>query len=145
MTHIMDMRPIARGAYRQQCKCYAGLKPKPLDLEIDEENDIVYCVHCGNIMSPMNALNLMVELWDKLEADIERARAYAVHNYKIAHKYRPHKRAMRMIEQGVGKKNEMLPVCPNCGEGFELEQVKSFIDRRLYAHLKSKRESEQGV
>lgn len=42
---------------------------------------------------------------------------------KEAQEYKPWRRAIKSIEQHIGRKGEMLPSCPHCGKAFRLEQV----------------------
>lgn len=134
MGRILDMRPIAKGNFRQSCNCYSKVMPKNLKLVIDEKNNIVFCEHCGNMLSPMSALLLLCAKWEHIQYLEEQARERTKRHYQIMRKYKPWKRAMRHIEQNIGKSGNRVPVCPHCDMPFKLEEVSKFVDKR-YAEI----------
>ena len=137
MGRILDMRPIAKGNFRQSCNCYSKVMPKNLKLVIDEENNIVFCEHCGNMLSPMSALLLFCAAWENIQYLEEQARERTKHHYQIMRKYKPWKKAMRHIEQNIGRSGERVPVCPHCDMPFKLEDVSKFVDKQ-YAETDKK-------
>lgn len=131
MTRVIDIRPIANGNFRQACTCYDKVLPKDLKLIVDEKNDIVYCDHCGNIVTPMKALKLLCAKWDHIEYQEEMARNAMKRHYQIIRKYKPWKKAMRHIEQNIGQRGQYVPCCPHCEKPFRLESVSEFVDAKL--------------
>lgn len=137
MAHLIDIRPIAKGGFRQSCNCYSKVNPQNLKLILDEENNIVFCEHCGNMLSLMSALKLVCAQWDHLQYLDEQAREHVKRHYQIIRKYKPWKKAMRHIEQNIGRSGKRVPVCPHCDMPFKLENVSKFVDRQ-YAETDKK-------
>lgn len=106
----------------KHCDCYnwinkmKGIKPS---YEIDTENRIVICKHCGVYVDAFEALLTIAKYGEEMEREVKQLCEIA----KAAAEYKPWRKAMKNIEQHVGRKCEMLPTCPHCHEAFRLEQV----------------------
>lgn len=129
MSKIVDIKTLRRGQYRNVCECYKFPNHKKINYTLDDENKIVFCNHCGNIIDPFVALKILCQWMDETVYQYERIREHSARIYKIARKYKPHKVAMKEIEKEMGRKGEMLPCCPHCGEPFELEEITRYMHR----------------
>lgn len=126
---ILQYKPFEKETYRGICHCYESIiDRKPLRLVVDSTNRIVYCKHCGNIIEPFIALELLVKDWEKIEKAEEEIKNRLRRTWEIGRKYRPWKRAMKYIEKEVGN-GKARPICPHCHEPFALEEITEFRHR----------------
>lgn len=126
---ILQYKPFEKETYRSICHCYDNIvDKKPLRLVVDSKNRIVYCKHCGNIIEPFIALELLAKDWEKIEKNEEEIKSRLRRTWEIGRKYRPWKRAMKYIEKEVGN-GKARPICPHCHEPFALEEITEFRHR----------------
>lgn len=127
-THkkILEYKPFKKKTYRSVCHCYDSfVDRKSLRLVVDSTNRIVYCEHCGNIVEPFIALELLVKDWEKIEKAENEIKDRLRRTWDICRKYRPWRRAMKYIEHEVGN-GKARPICPHCHEPFALEEITDF-------------------
>lgn len=55
--------------------------------------------------------------------EINRARKQTLRCYEIGTKFRPYKRVLKMLQEHMGRKNDMMPICPHCREKIDLEKL----------------------
>ena len=127
MSKLLQFKPIEKRKYHDGCHCYDSiLDKKPLKLVVDHVEQLVYCDHCGNIISPYKALELLCKDWEELVELQQATRRRIRRAWEIGRKYRPHKRVLRDLEKQLGKNGEYKPCCPHCGEAFGLEEITRF-------------------
>lgn len=116
------------------CRCYNNrLKSqnKPPRFTVDEETHTVWCDWCGNMIEPFDAVMAITNYSDKLIKTLQEAHEEAVRVFKLVRKYKPWRRAMKNIEQSIGRNGNMLPLCPKCGEPFDLLEIERYRNRKL--------------
>lgn len=127
MSKLLQFKPIEKRKYHDGCHCYDSiLDKKQLKLVVDHVEQLVYCDHCGNIISPYKALELLCKDWEELVELQQATRRRIRRAWEIGRKYRPHKRVLRDLEKQLGKNGEYKPCCPHCGEAFGLEEITRF-------------------
>lgn len=103
--------------------------------EIDYQNRLVYCVDCGAIVDPFEALMEIANSYDRIGRQID---ALLEQRREIAN-YKPHLVAIKDLERRYRAQHfSMLPCCPHCGEAFDLPELTHWINR---AFLKKKKEA----
>lgn len=118
---IVNIAPIITTRNRERvCKCYdLYYDAKYPSFEFDKVNREMYCRHCGALVDPFFAMEMMAKYWERIEQwEQDKRREIAE-----MQSYKPWRRAMKSIEQHIGRKGEMLPSCPHCKKGFRLEEV----------------------
>ena len=78
---------------------------------------------CGNLVDPIDALMELSNNWEQILKWKERQKEIV----RQLSKYKPWKKALKNIEQNIGKKGEYLPVCPHCKRGIRLEEMNGFV------------------
>ena len=125
---ILQYNPFQKDTYRSICHCYDNIitsDNKPLRLVVDSRNRIVYCNHCGNMIEPFLALEMLVKDWDKIQKAQDDIKSRLKRTWKICKEYRPRRKAMKYIEHQIGN-GKADPVCPYCHEAFKLEEINTF-------------------
>ncbi len=126
---IMQFKPVEKGRYGTICECYSHLLSrdnKPLKLILDSKNRLIYCDHCGNLIDPFIALELLCKNWQKLQDAQDDIRKRLLRSWEIGRKYRPWKRAIKDLEKLMGRRGENLPCCPHCDKPFHIEDITNF-------------------
>ena len=99
--------------------------------EVNPLNRIVMCVDCGAVVDALEALVTICKQYERIHADMERLRAktsvYADETEK-AYKRMLRNRAFQGMAESC--KNNMMPICPECGKPFEPEEIVSWINRK---------------
>lgn len=150
---VLNITSIINNKKRERfCKCYANNKyfhgimddkyisPR---FSFDSENRIVTCQHCGNMVDSFYALEILTDDQERQQQDVDNAIKVARRFYKIAHSYRPWLVAMKEIESNV-RSGKMLPCCPNCGNGFDLKDVKGYVSREYVAAQRRRKAQKDG-
>ena len=124
---ILKFSPIKREQGRNTCHCYKETdvygNRKPIGFTIDPDTKICFCNYCGNVVEPIIVLELMCEDWERIQRNYDRAREYTLRCYEIGKKFRPYKRVLKMLQECMGRKNNMMPVCPHCRKNIDLEKL----------------------
>lgn len=125
---ILKFSPIKREQGRTTCHCYKetniyGGSKKPISFTVDPDTKICFCNHCGNMVEPIVVLELMCNDWQAIAKDYDRARKQTLRCYEIGTKFRPYKRVLKMLQEHMGRKNDMMPICPHCREKIDLEKL----------------------
>lgn len=111
------------------CDCYRYGEKTP-KYEIDTTNRTVECRYCQTMVDPFDALVNIAQNYENIQDEVKRAI-----NYKNElMNYKPYLRQAKRYEQMMRDK-DMLPVCPNCNEAFEWQDItrmnnKRFLKRR---------------
>lgn len=118
---------------KRGCTCYSRInmakhEDRAPEYELDMKNHIVLCMICHKEVNPWEAIVTFSDYWERIEQQEEMAYEWILE----AEKYKPWRRAMKDIERNIGRKGDMIPVCPHCGEGFLLEEVRGYMNRQLY-------------
>lgn len=108
IKHI-DIVRIERGR-RKICRCE---KPK---YEIDNVNRLVMCTECQAIVDPYEAVYNLALHYERLAAEVN----YLLEQRKQILNYKPHLVVIKSLEQEYRR---MLPLCPKCGEVFDLKEI----------------------
>ncbi len=126
---IVQIKPIDKVKKGVRCKCYNNFRSsdnKPLKLVLDSENRLLYCDHCGNIIDPIIALEMLAKTWETLYEEREYVVKCIRRAWEIGRKYRPWKRSLKDLEKQIGRRGENLPCCPHCDKAFRIEDITSF-------------------
>lgn len=107
------------------CKCYDYYKNKP-SYEIDMKNRLVYCNKCHVIVDAFDALYNISKDIDRINGEVHQAIRYK----KELEEYKPYLKEARRYEKMMREKY-MLPVCPNCREAFEWNQITSMTNKKF--------------
>lgn len=97
----------------KMCKC---IDPH---YEIDAQNRLVYCMDCGAIVDPLEALIRIAndtERWSKYIEELRDQRAQI-------DSYGPRRVVIKELERRYNRKHGLEPTCPVCGEAFHLEKL----------------------
>lgn len=118
---IIDLTPIITTRNREKiCKCYdLYYDAKHPRFEFDKVNRKIYCRNCGNMVDPFFAMEVISKFYERIKEweNQKRQEIMELQGYK------PWKKAIKSLESSIGRKGNMLPHCPHCGEAFRLEQV----------------------
>ena len=120
--NIINLVPVIierRKSKHCQCK-----KPQ---YEVDATNREVRCTQCGNYIDPIDALMNLAEHWEFIQR-WEKQQADAVRELE---NYKPWRKAIKRLEENIGRKGDSLPVCPHCHRGFHLEEVTGFVHQSI--------------
>ena len=122
---IVNIAPIIITRNRERvCKCYdLYYDAKYPAFEFDKVKREMYCRHCGALVDPFFAMEMMAKYWERIEQWEQEKRR----EIDEMQSYKPWRKAMKSIEQHIGRKGEMLPNCPHCKRGFRLEEVSSGV------------------
>lgn len=98
---ILKFSPIKREQGRNTCHCYKetniyGGSKMPISFTVDP---------------------------DTKAKDYDRARKQTLRCYEIGTKFRPYKRVLKTLQEHMGRKNDMMPICPHCREKIDLEKL----------------------
>lgn len=147
MGKIIGIDVLRLAQYRNVCKCYELPNHPPIEYEIDPDNRIVSCKHCGNIVDPLVALITITKNWEEITNYYKEIRQEAARIFNLTRNYKPHRRAMKQIESEIGRNGRMLPCCPHCGEPFELEEIQRYVNReyiREYRRIEGIKKKDAG-
>ena len=89
--------------------------------EIDYQNRLVYCVDCGAIVDPLEALIRIAENSKRLDDHTQQM----LEERRQIRSYQPRRVVIKKLEkQYVSAEHRNLePTCPRCGKPFELEEL----------------------
>lgn len=109
-----DMLQLNYGK-RKFCEC-----PYP-HYEVDARNRLVTCVDCKAIVDPFDAIMNVAQ-------DTERRVEYLEHRLEEQRQidnYKPRLNVIKAIADmyGATSSTRMVPVCPRCGEAFDLKEL----------------------
>ena len=128
-----DIARIVRGRKRI-CKC---VNPH---FELDPTNRIVICSDCGALWDPFNAFMELIKNYERIASFekrlLEQRRQILNHKPKLIE--------LKRFEQNYDqfcKNGKMVPVCPRCGEAFELQELMHFTNRNNLAPRRNDGES----
>lgn len=121
---LINIAPIIESRNRKRmCECYdvACLSKYP-SFEFDASNQEVRCRNCNAVVSPFYVLHVLSKYWER----IEEYEDYMRRQIAELDRYKPWKKVIKKIESCIGRKGEMIPHCPKCGEAFRLEQISGY-------------------
>lgn len=100
---------------RKMCQCFEP------HYEIDYQNRLVYCVDCGAIVDPLEALIRIAENSKRLDDHTQQM----LEERRQIRSYQPRRVVIKKLEkQYVSAEHRNLePTCPRCGKPFELEEL----------------------
>ena len=133
-NNIINLNPVIIDRKRERnCQC------EHPQYSIDVTNREVRCTQCGNYVDPIDALMYLAEEWEQIEKWEERQKEIV----RQLSKYKPWKKGLKRLEENIGRKGDKLPICPHCGKGFHLEEIKGFVwegicSNKGYANKKEK-------
>lgn len=108
------------------CKCYDKFPRKKPQFEIDMKNRIVECRHCHIMLDPFEALVILAKEYQSINESIEEAERYRQELIT----YKPYLKEAKRYETMMREK-DMLPVCPNCNEAFEWQDITETINKKF--------------
>lgn len=107
---------------RKLCEC------PNFHYEIDYTNRIVTCADCGAVVEPFEALYEIAKNYERLGKQVS---SLLEQRKKIAN-YKPHLAIIKNLERMYSGNNySMVPVCPRCGEAFELQELTSWSNKKF--------------
>lgn len=107
---------------RKLCEC---LSPHYV---IDYENRLVTCSDCNAVVEPFQALYTLARRYERLGEQIETL----LEQRKEISNYKPHLVVIKNLEKQYRSNNySMLPICPRCGEPFDLNELNDWINRKF--------------
>lgn len=105
---------------RKLCEC-----PSPC-YEVDYQNRLVYCVDCGAIVDPFEALMKLARNYERIGEQVE---ALLEQRREIV-SYKPHLVVIKDLEKHYREQCfSMVPCCPRCGEPFDLPELTHWANR----------------
>lgn len=107
------------------CQC------KSASYEIDYQNRLVYCQDCGAIVDPFEALLNIAKYYDRYEDYLE----YLLEEQKKLEDWNPRLRTIKNLAERYHS-GKMAPVCPRCGEAFDLKEIERWTDARFVQNKK---------
>lgn len=119
---ILKFAPIKRERGRCTCNCYFG-QNRPIAFTVDPDTKVCFCNYCGNMVEPIVVLELMCQDWKQIERDYQRAREMVQRSWDIGTKFRPYKRILKKMQERMGRKGQMVPLCPHCHKAVDLEKL----------------------
>lgn len=110
---------------RKLCEC------KNPHYVIDYENRIVTCEDCRAVVEPFEALYELAKHYDRLGNQVQ---SLLEQKTEIVN-YKPHLVIIKNVEKMYRSNNySMVPVCPNCGDAFDLKDLTSWRNRKFLKH-----------
>ena len=117
----IDVMRIEYGK-RKLCECQNP------HYEIDYANRIVMCEDCGAVKEPFEALYEIALHYRRIEDQV----SALLKQRKEIENYKPHLVVMKELEKRYRENNySMAPVCPKCGEAFDLKDLTSWRNRKF--------------
>ncbi len=95
-------------------------------LEIDYQNKLVYCVDCGAIIDPFEALRKLADNWERINEQVDKILAQR----KEIVNYKPWLLVFRDLESQYRSK-QMIPNCPHCHTPFFFEEINRWSNRKM--------------
>src|SRR5574344_2532414 len=121
MSEIIDIDFLRYKAnIRKICKC-EGAK-----YELDTVNRLVYCIQCGAIIDPFEALK---DLAYRSEEINEKTRQIYEQQKQLAN-YKPYLKEAKRYEQMM-RETKMIPICPNCKKPFNWNEITTMINKEF--------------
>lgn len=94
--------------------------------EIDYKNRLVYCVDCGAITDPFEALLNIAKAYERIN---RQANALLKQRREIEN-YKPHLVVIKEIEHHYRSQHfSTVPCCPRCGKPFDLTELTNWVNR----------------
>lgn len=104
---------------RKLCTC------KNNHYEIDTQNSLVYCLDCGAVVDPYEALYKISHMAERLENQLSALiEAVKENQDKLCQM-----KVFRDIEDSY-RYQDLLPICPKCGEPFDPTKIRRFLNRK---------------
>lgn len=123
---------------RKMCQCYSP------HYEIDYQNKMVYCLDCGAIVDPLEALMRIAKdtkRWDDYTQEMLEQRRQIM-------SYQPRRVVIKKLEKQYAKNDRvnLEPTCPMCGRAFELEELLNtpWVHREFAKLKEAEHEREEG-
>lgn len=96
--------------------------------EIDNQNKLVYCLDCGAIVEPFEALLYIANYYERINSQVE---ALLEQRREIAG-YKPHLIVIKELESHYRANHfSMVPCCPRCGKPFDLTELTNWANRKF--------------
>lgn len=115
----IDVLRVEHGK-RKLCECFNP------HYEIDNQNRLVYCVDCGAIVDPFEALKKIARHYERLGEQVEAL----LEQRREIEGYKPHLVAIKELERHYRAQHfSMVPCCPRCGEPFDLPELTHWANR----------------
>lgn len=108
------------------CKCYDKFPRKKPQFEIDMKNRVVECRYCHVMLDAFEALVILAKEYQGINEAIKNAEEYK----RRLISYKPYLKEARRYEAMMREK-DMLPVCPNCNEAFEWQDITKMTNKRF--------------
>lgn len=102
---------------KKYCQC------KDAAYEVDYQNRLVYCQHCGAIVDPFDAMLNIATYIEKYEEHLE----YMLETRKNLENWKPRLLVARNIVDHYHS-GKMAPICPRCHEAFDLKEIVQWTD-----------------
>jgi len=122
--------------HREHCKA-KYCKCDTLSFAIDTTNREVSCRTCGAIIDPFEVLDRFSQRWDRVNADVERARKQAQELYQ----YQPRLRAIKELESL--QRSGMMPYCPHCEIPIDIVTLPQHSCSRSYGEALIQKANEE--
>lgn len=110
--------------------------------EIDYQNRLVYCVDCGAVVDPMEALMEIANHYHRLEEQVEQL----LEQRRQIMNYHPRRAILKKLEKCYigAERNNLEPTCPHCGRPFELKDLLTthWINRAFVAQIEAAQREE---
>lgn len=124
LPHSIKRIDILRVEYgkRKLCECRSP------HYEIDFQNKLVTCTDCGAIVEPFEVLLRLARDYERLGDQV----SYLLEQKKEIMGYKPYLVIMKKLEsQYRANDYSMIPLCPKCGEPFDLADLNSWVNRKF--------------
>ena len=110
----IDVARVERAA-RKMCRC-----PAPR-YSVDTQNHLVYCLECGAIVDPFDALKYIANNWDRVNASMEQQ----LEERKQIDAYKPRRVVLKALDKKLASPatRDKSPTCPHCGQPFSLADL----------------------
>lgn len=103
----------------RHCECYRHSYPKKKpSFVLDYNNREISCKHCGNVVDPIYAFEVLATDQENWQRELETAfeQAKEIRNYK------PWRKAIKAIEQ-QSNNGKTVPTCPHCHKGILIDEI----------------------
>lgn len=109
-----DVLRVERGR-QKMCRC-----SNP-HYEVDKQNRLVYCLDCGAVVDPFEALYEISVHYQRIEEWTQQN----LEQRRQIDSYKPRRVVIKKLEERYVRndKSDLIPTCPACGKPFELESL----------------------
>lgn len=122
--NVLQIKTFLRSKRPKKCQCYEYTidgREKP-QFSIDLENREIICEHCGNVVDPFEAFDVLLKNQEaknyEMQRMYEQARELAA--------YKPWLKSIKRLESKI-RSGKYSPVCPNCHKAFNVEDIVTFV------------------